>query len=293
MNKTIAFLFLTVNSIFCNAQADKQKPTTQQNDKIVFSCGFEEKNWRSVWDDYDGNPDSTNLLIENPGPFNKPGNHVMRLRVQGGRGGADIIKVFEKRHDKLYASWYEYWEPGYDFKARNHGSALFAGDRTYLGRSDNRPEGDQFASIGFEPDPQTGGRPFLYTYYRGMYMDCADPKGQCWGDHFPCMRSANYCSNPAHKADSTKMPPKLTTGKWYRIQLMMDMCTPAADISKADGTINFWIDGVEYGPWKNLWLRTTPNLQLSILSLGLFHHGAHSKEGVLIDDVVVSTEPIK
>src|SRR5688500_5915666 len=46
----------------------------------VFCSGFEEGN-KSVWDDYDGNPDATNLLMTDPGPCARTGNHVMRLRV--------------------------------------------------------------------------------------------------------------------------------------------------------------------------------------------------------------------
>jgi len=56
--------------------------------------------------------------------------------------------------------------------------------------------------------------------------------------------------------------------------------------------VNFWLDGEEYGPWNDLWMRTTPDLRVGILWLSLFHHGEHSVEGILLDDVVVSTEPI-
>jgi hypothetical protein len=56
-----------------------------------------------------------------------------------------------------------------------------------LGRSDYRPSGSDHAGTWLEPNPRLGGRPNLYSYYRGMYQDCADPNGQCWGDNFPCM----------------------------------------------------------------------------------------------------------
>ena len=82
----------------------------------VFCSGFEEGN-KAIWDDYDGNPDATNLLMTDPGPCARTGNHVMRLRVPAGRGGADLIKMLPSTHDKLYARWYQKWEPGYDFTA--------------------------------------------------------------------------------------------------------------------------------------------------------------------------------
>src|SRR5262245_7979899 len=49
----------------------------------VFCSGFEEGN-KSIWDDYDGNPDSTNILMSDPGPCNTASNHVMRLLVPAG-----------------------------------------------------------------------------------------------------------------------------------------------------------------------------------------------------------------
>lgn len=258
---------------------------------VVFCNGFEDENL-SAWDDYDGNPAPDNLVISDPGPFKTEGNHVMRFRVSDGRNGTDLVKVLPEKYDKLYARWYAYWEPGYDFNAANHGSGLFAGDRSYLGQSDRRPDGSDFATAWFEPDARNGGRPFLYTYYRGMYMDCSDPNGACWGDHFPCFIGPNYCTNPLHSPKEGKLPPPLTTGKWYCIEIMMDMGTPANAAPEADGVLNFWIDGAEYGPWNNMWFRTTAELKLNILYLSLFHHGQHSKEGVLFDNVVISTNPI-
>lgn len=258
---------------------------------LVFASGFEEPNWRSVWDDYDGNPDSTNQGIANPGPFNLPGNHVMRLHVGPGRGGSDLVKVLPHTYDRLYARWYEYWEPGYDFSAPNHGSGLFAGDRKYLGQSDFRPKGDDFATAWFEPDAAHGGRAYLYTYYRGMFMDCANPEGRCWGDHFPCFIGPGYCTDPAYSARPGKMPPLLRTGKWYCIEMMMDMGKAVDNAAAADGVLDLWIDGVEYGPWDKLWFRTVPGLKLSMLSLSTFFHGRHSAEGVLIDDIAVSEHP--
>ncbi len=265
--------------------------TTCNSSNLVFCSGFEEPNWKSVWDDYDGNPEPYNQLIENPGPFNITGNHVMRLRVPPGNGGADIVKVFPQSYDKVYAQWYEYWEPGYDFSSPNHGGGLFAGNRNYLGQSGIRPQGNDFVSAWFEPDPSHEGRPYLYTYYRGMYMDCADPNGQCWGDHFPCFLAPNYCSNPDHVPSPSKLPPPLTAGKWYRIGMMIDMGRPVSNANEANGVLSFWIDGVEYGPWNKLWFRTTSDMKLNILSLAIYFHNQHSTEGVLIDDVAVSTKP--
>jgi hypothetical protein len=256
----------------------------------VFCSGFEEGN-KDIWDDYDDNPDETNLLMEDPGPLDLLGNHVMRLRVPAGRGGADLVKVLDGSYDKLYARWYVKWEVGYDFNARNHGSGLHAGDRNLLGRSDYRPEGDDWFCSWIEPIPDNH-RLNAYTYYRGMYMDCADPQGTCWGDHFPCMfdEGTNYCEKPQHR--ETVLPPVMETGRWYCIEMMLDGGTPTTNEANADGTLDFWVDGLEIGPWDDLWLRTTPDLKLTVLWLSIFHHGDHSQEGLMFDNVVVSTSRI-
>ena len=256
----------------------------------IFCNGFEDGDF-AVWDDYDGNPATTNQLVVSPGPFNTVGNHVARLRAPAGRGGADLIKVLPAGYDQLYARWHVQWEPGYDFRASNHGGGLHAGNRSYLGRSGNRPVGNDWFSSWIETRPQDQ-RLQAYTYYRGMYMDCSNPSGSCWGDFFPCMyeEGSGYCTNVAHRA--TVLPPVMESGRWYCFEMMMDAGTPSADGSTRDGVLNWWIDGVEIGPWSDLWLRTTDQLQLSLLWINLWFHGNHSVEGILVDDVVVSTERI-
>ncbi|MDI7268912.1 MAG: hypothetical protein QME96_13055, partial [Myxococcota bacterium] len=254
----------------------------------VFCSGFEEGSL-DIWDDYDGNPPETNRIIEDPGPFGPAGNHVGRLRVPPGRGGADLVKVLPTAHDRLYARWYIQWEPGFDFEAPNHGGGLHAGHRNHLGRSDHRPRGDDWFTAWIEPLP---GLRMLnaYVYYRGMYMDCVNPSGACWGDHFPCMFAERICERPEHRPGVT--PPVLEAGRWYCVEMLLDGGTPSATGAGATGALDWWIDGLEVGPWENLWMRTSPDVRIGILWLSLFHHGEHSVEGVMYDRVVVSTARI-
>lgn len=256
----------------------------------VFCSGFEEGN-KDIWDDYDGNPDETNLLLADPGPRSLSGNHVMQFRVPPGRNGVDLVKVLPSKHDRLYARWYIKYEAGFDFSAPNHGGGLFAGDRNFLGQSDNRPDGDDFFT-GWVEHVMDPPRYNIYSYYRGMYMDCADPQGSCWGDHFPCMvdEGQTYCTNPSHR--ETVTPPTLVEDRWYCVEMLMDGGTPSSTGSEADGELDFWVDSVQIGPWNDLWFRTTPDLKLSILWLSLFHHEDHSVAGVMYDNVIVSTERI-
>ena len=187
----------------------------------VFCCGFEEGNF-DVWDDYDGNPEPDNMILENGGPLDLTGNHVARLRVPPGRGGADVVKVLPDVYDRLYARWYVMWEPGYDFDAKSHGSGLHAGEQRLLGRSGFRPDGTDWFSSWLEAR-YTTHRMAAYTYYRGMYQDCADPEGRCWGDEFPCTEDEGqvYCEKPQHR--DPVLPPIVEAGRWYCIEMMMDV----------------------------------------------------------------------
>lgn len=292
MNNPLKLLFaLTLCSVpvFTFAESWSHTESRCSQTDVIFCTGFEEASWRDNWDDYDGNPESTNSVHSIPGPLNHPDNKAMRLRVPTGRGNADTIKVLPSSHQKLYARWYQYWEPGYDFSALNHGSGLHAGDRSRLGRSGIRPESDEYYSTWIEP---YNSRLNLYTYYRGMYQDCADPNGSCWGDHLPCTmdEGSGYCTKPEHR--ETVMPPVMETGQWYCIEVMLDGGTPSSSDAQADGKANFWIDNTAYGPWENLWLRSEESLKVNILWLSIFHHDEHSVEGAYFDNVVVSTNRV-
>lgn len=257
---------------------------------VVFKTGFEEGN-KLIWDDWDGNPDTENQIVSDPGPFNVQGNHAIRLFVPSGqRGGSDLVKVLPAQYDSLHVQWYIKYEKGFNFNAPNHGGGLFAGSRDYLGQSDNRPNGDDFVSATIEYS--TSRHSFqVYSYYRGMYQDCANPRGACWGDAFPCTSDdgRTYCTRAEHRPPPT--PPVLSTDKWYRVDMKLGLGTPSVDGSVRNGEIALWVDGVNCGKWDNLWMRTTGSLRISILFLSLFHHdNTHSTAGILIDDVTVSTD---
>lgn len=254
----------------------------------IFCSGFEEGSF-SIWDDYDGNPAPWNSLVTDPGPLNIADNHATVLHVPPGRGGTDLVKVLPAQRDVVYVRWYQKWEQGFDFSVGMHGGGIHAGDRNFLGHSDTRPTGSDWFSSWLEP---LNGRLNLYVYYRGMYQDCSNPNGSCWGDHFPCFldEGTNYCKKAIHREHV--MPPVLQTERWYCLEMMVNSGTPVADDAQADGSLNLWIDGVEYGPFNNLWLRTTSAMKPSILWLGLFHHADHSVAGTRFDNVVVSTSRV-
>jgi len=257
---------------------------------VVFTEDFEAGNLKK-WDDYDGNPEPGNHLMAEPGPFGLKDNHVVRLRVSSKqRGNIDLVKFLPKGYDRLYARWYVQFEPGFNFDAKNHGSGFHAGSRDHLGQSGDRPVGDDWFSSWIEYTTDTH-RFAAYTYYRGMYQDCEDPHGKCWGDQFPAMHGGVYAGKPQHLVRT--LPPVVEAGKWYCIEMLMDGGTPTDTGAGANGVLDYWIDGVEIGPWNDLWLRTTSGLKIDVLWLNLFHHdGTHSDEGIMIDNVVIATQRI-
>jgi hypothetical protein len=131
---------------------------------------------------------------------------------------------------------------------------------------------------------------YAYTYYRGMYQDCPDPNGACWGDAFPCVYDDGqvFCIKPQDRGPA----PRPVAERWYCVEMMMDAGTPVSSAAQANGILTTWVDGQQLGSWNDLWLRTTPNLKLTLLWLNLFFGGSHSVEGILLDNVVVSTQRI-
>lgn len=250
----------------------------------VFCDSFEEN---APWDGSVEIPP----VVEEPGPFDRTGNHVARLRVPAGPGGIGLWKELPPG-DRLYARWYVQWEPGHDISARHHGPGGMGADTAwYTGRSGIRPDGDEYFVSTLEPLARAPHEVFAYTYHRGMYMDCADPNGRCWGDHYPCYAGPRYCTRPEHLPTVEQVGTE--TGVWVCLEQMIDAGTPVRDAAAADGVLNFWIDEVEIGPWTDLWWRTVPTLRINFLWLFLYHHDEHhSQEGILLDNVVVSTSRV-
>lgn len=259
----------------------------------VFCEDFEGTNPKARFDDYDGNPDSENLVVSDTGPALDPANKAIRLRAPAGqRGGSDLVKILPGSYDRLYARWYLKYEPGFNFAAPNHGGGLAAGSRDYLGRSGIRPSGNEYAAFFLQYQDNTA-RPYAYSYYRGMYQQCSDPNNNCWGDSLPCVydSGASYCTKPQHRP--TAALPSFQAGQWHCIEQYVDMGTPNTTGQGTNGRLTLWLDGKLLSDIGDLWLRTTDALKVQNFYLSLFHHdGTHSTVGELIDNVVVSTQRV-
>lgn len=73
---------------------------------------------------------------------------------------------------------------------------------------------------------------------------------------------------------------------------MVDAGDPVDSADNANGLLNFWVDSESLGPWYKMWFRNDANVQLNHFWLGLFHHGGHSKAGLLFDNIVISKSRI-
>jgi len=72
--------------------------------------------------------------------------------------------------------------------------------------------------------------------------------------------------------------------------MMADAGTATTDPTKADGILDFWINGVEYGPFNKQWLRTCSDVLVNILWFSIyFHQGNPGTMGYMVDDVAIST----
>lgn len=274
------------------ASADSAIPACRQAGADRLFCADFDHDDLQQWDMLPQG--QTPALPQAPGPAGNDHNRVLRLRVPPGRGGRGLNKSFDRGYDRLYARWYVFYEPGFDFTAPFHGSGLHAGERWKKGADAHRPQGDDWFTVQVEhlivPSTKLPALN-IYAYYRGMSMDCRDPNGQCWGDHLPCMLdTGHYCRDPARRP--SKPPPTLVSGRWYCIEIMADAGDPVADADHANGLLNFWVDGESIGPWDGMWFRTDAGVQLNHFWLGMYHHAAHSEAGLLFDDVVVSESRI-
>ena len=287
----VSLCILGLGTAYSLASAVTQNECSNPPAGTVFCEDFEGTNPKSRYDDYDGNPDTENQIVTNNGPANTATNKVVRLRAPAGqRGGSDLVKILPGRYDKLYARWYFQYEPGFNFNALNHGGGLTAGGRDYIGVSGNRPSGNDFAYFTIQYQ-NSSALPFAYSYYRGMYQDCSNPNGQCYGDSLPCVYGAAYCTKSQHKPLITL--PELQDGRWYCIEQMLDMGTPNTTGSNPNGRIALWLNDELFGDYQDLWIRTTATLKVQNLWLSLFHHdGTHSTVGKMIDNVVVSTQRV-
>lgn len=265
----------------------------------IFCADFEEASdaaRRAVWNDYDGATDV--VFATDSGPSQDGANTVARFLAGSGQPyGADLVKVLPAAYDKLYLRYYQFFDAGYSTTWGGHGGGLTAGNRNNIGMSGSRPDGTDYADFSIEVS--TAGHTRSYNYSRGMYQDCSNPAGSCWGDSFPCDydSGAIYCTKPHHIKHSSVSWPTFSTGTWRCVEQMIDMGGSAAsnlDGTDPNGRYQIWIDGVPLGDYEDLWLRTSTGLKLQHLYMAWRNTSgtAHGSVGQRFDNIIVSTQRV-
>ncbi len=208
------------------------------------------------------------------------GDGVLQLQTEerdGRSSGAGCSYWFHPGYDTVYFRRYIKFADDYDQGNLNHvGGSLYAvaGDDKWaeMGRAGVRPKGDDRFGSGFEPwrawkrnDPP--GAMMSYTYWMDMKRD---RDGNYWGNMFAPPKSDQIV---------------LKRGKWYCLEQMIKANTPG----QTDGEMAAWINGKLYMHLKGFRWRTSPDVRLKRLSLGLYVHQSRRANMVWYDDVVLST----
>ena len=184
---------------------------------------------------------------------------------------------FHSGFDRVYFRRYIRLADDYDQGNLNHvGGSLYAvasQDRwAEMGKAGIRPVGNDRFGAGFEPwrdwqrNPPPGAM-MLYTYWMDMIRS---GDGPYWGNMFA--------------------PPKerlvlLKRGKWHCLEHMIKANTPGEN----DGEMAAWVDGQLYIHLTGFRWRTSPEVRLKRISLGLYVHQSRRSNSVWYDDVVLST----
>jgi len=144
-----------------------------------------------------------------------------------------------------------------------------------MGKAGKRPRGDDRFSANLEPWSAYQSLPWpgrwgFYSYYYRMHMDCGHPgPDDCYGDMFA--------------PDEHVYVPR---GDWHVLEMRIEPGTPG----EADGSQTFWIDGRQIYTADGIAWRTTDELRINKVGLGLYIHNnpAHTTNIVDQDNVVIS-----
>ena len=107
----------------------------------------------------------------------------------------------------------------------------------------------------------------LYTYWMDMKRD---KDGNYWG---------NNLTPPGERQVLLKR------GAWHCLEHMIKANTPG----QADGEMAAWIDGKLYIHLKGFHWRSSPEVRLKRIGLGLYVHQSRRANTVWYDDVALST----
>ncbi len=252
----------------------------QKSGATFFSEGFEDGDFNDWFDAY-GPPE----VINDPSQAHSGNNSLKCLAVyENGNSSTSSIKYwFHPGYDKVHYRWYSRFENDFDQGWGMHFSSLYAvqGDDKWaeMGKAGIKPEGNDRFGTGFEPwsDWETltpPGRMQFYTYWHEMEPDIYDDDG----DGIP---DIHYWGNTFYP-ETPVIPQR---GRWHCMEIMMK----ANDAGQNNGEMAAWIDGQLYMHLRGFNWRTTDELKLKRISLGVYIHNNPKNNVVWFDDVVLST----
>lgn len=223
--------------------------------------------------------------IISDGSLAHSGNGVLQLDTidrDGAESDAGITNWFTPGHDTVYFRRWIRFAEDYDQGHGNHvGGSLrgVSGDdrNAFMGMAGQRPNGDDRFNAGFEPSKERGkydapGAMMLYTYWMDMPLSSD-------GIHYYGQRFAP----PDDKLVFLKR------GVWHCLEHMIAANTVDGGDIKADGEMAAWIDGHLYIHLKGFRWRSTPDVTLKRMSLGMYIHQSRQDNTLWYDDVALST----
>lgn len=258
-------------SLFIFSCTDEAEGNIEEPGTIFFEENFEDGSYDAWFDAY-GPPQ----VIDDPTQAHS-GSKVLKCIATYNNGNSSTSSIkywFHPGYDKVHYRWYCRFDSTFDQGWGMHFCSLYAveGDNMWnqMGMAGIKPEGDDRFGSGFEPwsDWQSltpPGRMQFYAYWHEMLPD---NQGNYWGSVF--------------YPESTIIPER---GRWY----CMEMMIKANDAGQDNGEIAAWIDGELYMHLTGFNWRTTDELKIKRISLGIYIHNNPKDNVCWFDDVALST----
>jgi len=250
---------------------NKKDNPLEEPGTIFFEDDFEDGNYDDWFDAY-GPPE----VIDNIQTAHS-GSKALRCTAVYNNENSSTSSIkywFHPGYDKVHFRWYCKFDSTFDQGWGMHFCSLYAveGDNKWnqMGMAGIKPDGDERFGSGFEPWSSwetltPPGRMQFYAYWHEMLPDNSGPY---WGNVF--------------YPDSIIIPER---GRWY----CMEMMIKANDAGDDNGEMAAWIDGKLYLHLTGFNWRTTNELKIKRISLGIYIHNNPKDNICWFDDIVLST----
>jgi hypothetical protein len=152
---------------------------------VVWSENFEEGSISAIMARYDSYTNAAGMSLVTDQPASSSGSHAIDLTSGGSTPATQFYKSFGTGYDELYFRYYA----KYIGNGPWHHTGLWIGGYNPplpypYPRAGQKPNGDDYYSLGLEPIPSFTGVPMdFYTYWRGMQSWMSNPTGAT-GDYF-------------------------------------------------------------------------------------------------------------